>query len=182
MTKKVALVTGANTGIGFQVARAVAKDGYRVYIGARSLQKGEAAAAEIGRNAIALHLDITDKYSIDAAATKIKDESGYLTLFVNNAAICHSRKPGRTMEEILVAQKAICIIDELRAVWNTNVFSTLVVTQVFLPLLKSAPSARIVTVSSALGSFNLNANPNNPYRGAFDAVYGASKTASNGVF
>ena len=181
--KKVALVTGANTGVGFQVAKALANDGYTVYVAARDIQKGEAAVSEIGSNAKAIQLDITDTESINAAVAKIHDEFGYLTLLVNNAAISHAGKPGRTMEEILSAQKpSIASIGEMRKVWDTNVFGTLAVTQAFLPLLHNAASARIVTVSSALGSLNLNANPHNPYRAAFDAVYGASKTALNGIF
>jgi NAD(P)-dependent dehydrogenase (short-subunit alcohol dehydrogenase family) len=181
--KKVALVTGANTGVGFQVAKALANDGYTVYVAARDIQKGEAAVSEIGSNAKAIQLDITDTKSINAAVAKIHDEFGYLTLLVNNAAISHAGKPGRTMEEILGTQRpSIAPIGELRTVWDTNVFGTLAVTQAFLPLLHNAASARIVTVSSALGSLNLNANPHNLYRAAFDAVYGASKTALNGIF
>lgn len=181
--KKVALVTGANTGVGFQVAKALANDGYTVYVAARDIQKGEAAVSEIGSNAKAIQLDITDTESINAAVAKIQTEFGYLTLLVNNAAISHAGKPGRTMEEILAAQKpSIAPIGELRTVWDTNVFGTLAVTQAFLPLLHNTAPARIVTVSSALGSLNLNANPQNPYRAAFDAVYGASKTALNGIF
>jgi NAD(P)-dependent dehydrogenase (short-subunit alcohol dehydrogenase family) len=182
--KKVALVTGANTGVGFQIAKALATDGYTVYVGARDLQKGEAAASKIGINTKAIQLDITDTDSINAAAAKIQDESGgYLTLLVNNAAISHVGKEGRTLEEVLGSQKpSIASISELRTVWDTNVFGTLAVTQALLPLLRNAPSARIVTVSSALGSLTLNANPDNPYRAAFDAVYGASKTALNGIF
>jgi len=181
--EKVALVTGANTGVGFQIAKALATDGYTVYVGARDLQKGAAAVTQIGSNAKAIQLDITDTQSIHAAVAKIQDEFGYITLLVNNAAISHVGKEGRTMEEVLGSQKpSIASISELRTVWDTNVFGTLAVTQAVLPLLRNAPSARIVTVSSALGSLTLNANPHNPYRAAFDAVYGASKTALNGIF
>ena len=180
---KVALVTGANTGVGFQVAKALATNGYTVYVGARDLQKGEAAASKIGNAAKAVQLDITDTETINKAVAKIQEEFGYLTLLVNNAAISHAGKEGRTMEEVLGAQKpSIASISELRTVWDTNVFSTLAVTQAVLPLLQNALSARIVTVSSALGSLTLNANPHNPYRAAFDAVYGASKTALNSIF
>jgi len=180
---KVALVTGANTGVGFQIARALANENYIVYVGSRDLQKGEAAATEIGNNARALQLDITNANTVSAAVTRIHDDFGYLSLLVNNAAISHAGKPGRTMEEILGAQKpSVASIEELKTVWNTNVFSTLAVTQAFLPLLKAATPSRIVTVSSALGSLTLNSNPQNPYRSAFDAIYGASKTALNGIF
>jgi len=181
--KKVALVTGANTGIGFQIAKALADHHYTVYLGSRNLQKGEAAAAEIGMQTKAIQLDITDTDSINAAVTKIESEFGYLTLLVNNAAISHAGTGGRTMEEVLGAQRASIVpISEMKTVWETNVFGTLAVTQSFLSLLRKAPAARIVTVSSALGSLGLNSNPANPYRSAFDAVYGASKTALNGVF
>jgi len=180
---KVALVSGANTGVGFQIAKALAENGYTVYVGARDLQKGESAAVKIGSKARAVHLDITNSDSIKDAVSKIGSESGHLTLLVNNAAISNAGKPGRTMEEVLGAQRAsIAPISEMKTVWETNVFGTLALTQAFLPLLKNAAAARIVTVSSALGSLALNSNPENPYRSAFDAVYGASKTALNGIF
>ncbi len=181
--KKVALVTGANTGIGLQIAKALAVNGYIVYAGARNLEKGEAAVAQIGGSSKAIQLDIVEPRSIDAAVKRIQNESGYLTLLVNNAAISNAGKPGRSMEDILGAQRAsIAPMNEMKTVWETNVFGTLAVTQAFLPLLQKAEKARIVTVSSALGSLTLNANVANPYRSAFDAVYGASKTALNGIF
>jgi len=181
--QKVALVSGANTGVGFQIAKALAGNGYLVYVGARDLQKGENAVSKIGDNATAIQLDITDSDSINAAVKTIENESGYLTLLVNNAAISHAGTAGRTMEEVLGAQRASIVpINELKTVWETNVFGTLAVTQAFLPLLHQSPAARIVTVSSALGSLGINSNPENPYRSAFDAAYGASKTALNGIF
>lgn len=180
---KVALVSGANTGVGYQIAKALADDGYIVYAGSRDLQKGQAAAIQIGGHAKAIQLDITDDKSVRSAVELIESESGHLTLLVNNAAISHAGKTGRTMEEVLGSQRASIVpIEELKAVWETNVFATLSVTQAFLPLLKNAPAARIVTVSSALGSLTINANPENHYRSAFDAAYGASKTALNGIF
>lgn len=181
--KKVALVTGANTGVGFQIAKALTENGYTVYLGARTLEKAETALAQIKGQAKAIQLDITDNKSISAAVLKIEKESGYLTLLVNNAAISNAGTPGRSMEEILSAQRAsIVSLSDLKIVWETNVFGTLAVTQAFLPLLHKAEAARIVTVSSALGSLTLNANTANPFRSAFDAAYGASKTALNGIF
>lgn len=181
--KKVALVTGANTGVGFQIAKALADNGYIVYVGARNPEKGAMAARDIGGQSKAIYLDITNADSIEAAFKQVQNEASYLTLLVNNAAISNAGKPGRTMEEVLGAQRAsVAPINEMKAVWETNVFGTLAVTQAFLPLLRKTRGARIVTVSSALGSLTLNANPANPYRSAFDAVYGASKTALNGVF
>ena len=181
--KKVALVSGANTGVGFQIAKALANNGYAVYVGSRDLQKGKIAASQIGNDAKAIQLDITNSDSILSALKIIKNEKGYLTLLVNNAAISHVGQSGRSMEEVLGAQRASIVpIDELKNVWETNVFGTLALTQTFLPLLHQAYAARIVTVSSSLGSLGINSNPENTYRFAFDAAYGASKTALNGIF
>ncbi|WES98175.1 SDR family NAD(P)-dependent oxidoreductase [Chryseobacterium arthrosphaerae] len=180
---KVALVSGANTGVGFQIAKALVEDGYVVYVGSRDLQKGEAAVEQLGGLTKAIQLDVTDSESIRAAVEIVEKEHRYLTLLVNNAAVSHAGTPGRTLEEIMGAQRAsIASISELKKVWDTNVFGTLALTQAFLPLLHKAQGARIVTVSSALGSLTINANPENPYRSNFDAVYGASKTALNGIF
>ncbi|MDR0262435.1 MAG: SDR family NAD(P)-dependent oxidoreductase [Sphingobacterium sp.] len=180
---KVALVTGANTGVGFQIAKALAENGYDVYVGSRNLQKGEDAAKQIGGKTQAIQLDITDPESIRHAVSEIAHDFGYLTLLVNNAAISNAGTPGRTLWEILSAQKAsVASIEEMRQVWETNVFGTLALTQAFLPLLRKAKAARIVTVSSSLGSLTLNADADNAFRSGFDAVYGASKTALNGVF
>lgn len=180
---KVALVSGANTGVGFQISKALLENGYTVYVGSRDFQKGKAAAELLGGLAKAVQLDITDSDSIDAAVKTVENESGYLTLLVNNAAISHAGTSGRTMEEVLGSQRASIVpISELKTVWETNVFGTLAVTQAFLPLLHKASGARIVTVSSALGSLSINSNPENPYRSNFDAAYGASKTALNGIF
>lgn len=181
--QQVALVSGGNTGVGYQIAKALADAGYVVYVGSRNAAKGEAAVAEIGGGAKAVQLDITDAASMQQVLRRIEADYGYLTLLVNNAAISHAGTAGRSMEEVLGAQRAsIAPLEEMRTVWDTNVFGTLALTQAALPLLRKAAAARIVTVSSALGSLSLNANPQNPYRSAFDAVYGASKTALNGVF
>lgn len=180
---KTALVSGANTGVGFQIAKALVENGYTVYLGSRDLKKGKAAAEQLGKPAVAVRLDITDTESIRKAVTTIEERSGSLTLLVNNAAVSHAGAPGRTMEEVLGSQRAAIVpIDELKTVWETNVFGTLALTQACLPLLHKAPAARIVTVSSALGSLTINSHPGNPYRSNFDAVYGASKTALNGIF
>lgn len=180
---KIALVSGANTGVGFQIAKALVENGYTVYAGSRDLQKGKAAAEQLGESAIAIQLDITDNGSVATAVKTIGDKTGYLTLLVNNAAVSHAGAAGRTMEEVLGSQRASTVsIDELKTVWETNVFGTLALTQACLPLLQKASNARIVTVSSALGSLTINANPENPYRSNFDAAYGASKTALNGIF
>ena len=180
---KVALISGANTGVGFQIAKALIENGYVVYVGSRDKKKGKAAAEQLGEQAHMIQLDITDPKSIKSAVETVEREYGYLTLLVNNAAVSHAGEQGRTMEEILDSQRASIVpIVELKTVWETNVFGTLALTQAFIPLLHRAKNGRIVTISSALGSLTINANPENPYRYSFDAVYGASKTALNGIF
>ena len=178
----VALVTGANQGVGFQIAKALAANGYTVYVGSRKLGNGEKAAAEIGTNAIAIELDVTQQSTISAAAAQIEKEQGHLDLLVNNAGISHAGKPGRTMEEILADGRATTAsLDEVRAVWETNVFGVIAVTQTLLPLLRKSSAARIVNVSSGLGSLTWITDPDCWAREHFNVVYAASKTALNAV-
>jgi NAD(P)-dependent dehydrogenase (short-subunit alcohol dehydrogenase family) len=178
----VALVTGANQGVGSQIAKALADNGYIIYVGSRNLSNGEKAAAEIGGNARAIQLDVTQQESINAAAERIKNESGHLDLLVNNAGISHSGKPGRTLEETVEANKATnASLEEVRTVWETNVFSVITVTQAMLPLLRKSTAARIVNVSSGLGSLSWIADPACWAREHFDVVYAASKAAMNAV-
>lgn len=180
--KLVALVTGANQGIGLQIAKDLAAHGYTVLVGSRNLQNGEAAAQAIGAAAHALQLDVTIPDSIAAAAERIRREFGRLDVLVNNAAIAHAGRAGRSSEEITQeSQASVASLDEVRAVFETNVFGVIAVTQALLPLLREAPAARIVNVSSALGSLTLNSDPTFPFRAAFSVVYAASKTALNAV-
>ena len=180
--RKIALVTGANQGVGYQIAKALADNGYLVYIGSRSLDNGTTAAAQIGGKAQAIQLDVTDKGSVEKAAAKVQQDAGRLDLLVNNAAISHAGAPGRKLEEIMAANRpSIASVDEMRTVWETNVFGVVVVTQAFLPLLRNSKKARIVNVSSGLASLTLNRNPDNPYAKSFELIYGASKTAMNAV-
>jgi len=180
--KPVALVTGANQGIGLQIARELAANGYTVLVGSRNLERGEEAAKSIGADARALQLDVTDQASIAAVAERIRIELGRLDLLVNNAAISHAGRPGRSLAEILQSSRAsVASLDEVRAVFETNVFGVIAVTQAILPLLREAPAGRIVNVTSGVGSLTLNADPNFPYRSGFGVVYAASKTALNAI-
>lgn len=180
--KPVALITGANQGIGLQIARELAANGYTVLVGSRNFERGEEAAKSIGADARALQLDVTDQASITAAAERIRIELGRLDLLVNNAAISHAGRPGRSLAEILQSSRAsVASLDEVRAVFETNVFGVIAVTQAMLPLLREAPAGRIVNVTSGVGSLTLNADPSYPYRSGFGVVYAASKTALNAI-
>ena len=179
--KPVALVTGANKGIGLQIARDLAAHGFTVLVGSRNLKGGEAAAKSVGADARALQLDVTNQASIAAAAERIRKELGRLDVLVNNAGISHAGKPGRSLAEIVKAGRpSVASLDEVRAIFETNVFGVIAVTQAMLPLLREAPGARIVNVSSSTGSLTLNSDPANPRRAMFGA-YSWSKTALNAV-
>ena len=181
--QRVALITGANQGVGFEVARKlVAKGGHTVLVGSRNFERGEAAAKQIGAGAIPLQLDVTDRVSIANAAERIRREFGRLDLLVNNAAISNTRKGSLSIQEYgKIARASNASLDEIRAVWETNVFGTLAVYQAMLPLLRESSDARIVNVSSAVGSLSANADPAGSYRASFSPVYPASKTALDAI-
>jgi NAD(P)-dependent dehydrogenase (short-subunit alcohol dehydrogenase family) len=181
--KRVALVTGANQGIGFQVAKELVAHGLTVLIGSRNLERGEAAAKDIGPGAIALQLDVTDRVSITQAAQRIRKELGRLDVLVNNAAISNtSRLPSQSVEDhSKTTRPSVVSLDEMRAVWETNVFGVLAVYQAMLPLLRESPNARIVNVSSGAGSLARNSDPAFTGRTIFGPTYAASKTALNAL-
>ena len=182
-SKPVALVTGANQGIGLQIAKDLVAHGFTVLVGSRNFERGEAAASEVGPDAHALQLDVTDQASIAAAAQRIRAEFGRLDVLVNNAAISNTRKrPGQSVEDYAkTTRPSVVSLDEMRAVWDVNVFGVLAVTQALLPLLRETPNARIVNVSSGVGSLTRNSDPAFAYRSIFGPVYPASKTALNAL-
>src|SRR5271154_2207059 len=180
--KRVALVTGANQGVGFQVAKELAAHGATVLVGSRNLERGEAAAKTIKGDARAIQLDVTNLASTAAAAERIRKEFGRLDLLVNNAAVSNTRKGSLSLREYAkLTLPSNVSLDEVRAVWETNVFGVLAVYQAMLPLLRESPNARIVNVSSGGGSLARNSNPAHPGRSIFGPTYSASKTALNAL-
>ncbi len=179
----VALVTGANQGIGLQIAKDLVTHGFTVLVGSRNLERGETAARQIGAGAHALALDVTDPASITAAAQRARAEFGRLDVLIQNAAISNtSSRPGQSVEDHAKATRPSNVsLAEMRAVWDTNVFGVLAVYQAMLPLLRETPGARIVNVSSGVGSLTTNSDPAFPWRSIFGPVYPASKTAMNAL-
>jgi NAD(P)-dependent dehydrogenase (short-subunit alcohol dehydrogenase family) len=179
--KPVALVTGANKGIGLQIAKDLASHGFTVLVGSRNLKDGETAAKSVGADTLAIQLDVTNHASIATAAERIRNELGRLDVLVNNAGISHTGKPGRSLQEMAKSGRlSVASLDEVRAVFETNVFGVIAVTQAMLPLLREAPAARIVNVSSSSGSLTMNSDPANPHRAMF-GTYSSSKTALNAI-
>ena len=181
--KSVALITGANQGIGLQIAKELAAHGFTVLVGSRDFARGEAAAKMIEGDARALQLDVTDRASIAAAAGRVRAELGRLDVLVNNAAISNTRRhTSDSMEAFVKANRASAVdLDNVRAVFETNVFGPLAVYQAMLPLLREASAARIVNVSSGVGSLTMNSDPACRWRPNFGPVYSASKTALNAM-
>ncbi len=180
-TKSVALVTGANKGIGLQIAKDLAAHGLAVLVGSRRLEKGQAAAAEIGPDAHAIQLDVTDPASIAAAAARIAAEFGRLDVLVNNAGVSRpgsSDAPFPSNFDVNNLTKAA--MEDIRAVWETNVFGLIAVTQAMLPLLRQAPAGRIVNIGSTGGSLAWISAPGNAHRAMY-GTYSTSKSAAHAV-
>ena len=151
------------------IASELAARGFTVLVGARDAARGEAAAKRIAGDARAIGLDVTRADSIAAAAARIRRELGRLDVLVNNAGIAVFAKPSAAR------------LDDVRAVFETNVFGVIAGTQAMLPLLREAPAGRIVNVSTRLGSLGAITNPAFAMRGVGGVIYGPSKTALNAV-
>lgn len=172
-SNQVALVTGANKGIGLETARQLAQQGITVLLGARDTERGENAAKTLqaeGLDVQFIPLDVTNPETLTEAAAFIGKNYGKLDILVNNAGLGGSGAPAS--EESL---------EDWRRIFDVNVFGLVAATQVFLPLLKRAPAGRIVQLSSLLGSLSQAADPNSLIGGWTGkiAAYGASKAAVN---
>lgn len=163
---KIALVTGANKGIGYEIARQLLERDVKVLLGARDEGRGKAASAELRTPFI--QLDVTDAESIAAAAKRIGEDHGSLDILVNNAGVSGAFAPpsGTT-------------VDDLRRVFDTNLFGVVAVTNAMLPLLRRSSSARVVNVSSEVGSLTMASDRHHRLWSLISGAYPASKAALN---
>jgi NAD(P)-dependent dehydrogenase (short-subunit alcohol dehydrogenase family) len=171
----IALVTGGNKGIGFATAELLGAQGATVLVGARDEERGRAAQRRLregGADARFVPLDVTDEGSVRKAAEWIDNEYGRLDVLVNNAGIARADGDGRP---------SLTTVDTLREVYETNVFGVVVVTNTMLPLLRRSPAARIVNVSSELGSISSISDPDSPMWQLASVPYPSSKAALNMV-
>ncbi|WP_200820097.1 MULTISPECIES: SDR family oxidoreductase [unclassified Azospirillum] len=170
--KKIALVTGANKGIGFEIARQLAEAGVTVLMGARDLRRGENAAitlTQAGLPVETIEIDLNRDSTITAAAAAISSRHGRLDILVNNAGIVDAEDGPPTAATIGAARRLM----------ETNFLGTLAVTQAMLPLLRRSTAGRIVNLSTTLGSLAVNGDPTSPYYEARLIGYNASKAALN---
>ena len=172
-TQKIALVTGATRGIGFETVRQLAQQGLHVILAGRDQAKAVAAALELqshGLDVEAIALDVTDANSIAAAARQVEAKHGHLDILVNNAGVLADDAQKKPSEQSL---------DTWRKTFDTNVFGLIAVTQAFLPLLRKSDAGRIVNVSSILGSIALHNDPKSPIYDYKVPAYNVSKSAVN---
>ncbi|MEU5786821.1 SDR family oxidoreductase [Micromonospora purpureochromogenes] len=174
-TTNIALITGANKGIGYATARELAARGMTVLVGARDAGRGREAVAALrasGADAHPVPLEVTDPASVAAAARHVEEAYGRLDVLVNNAGIARADGSALPSETTLAT---------LREVFETNVFAVVTVTNAFLPLLRRAPAARIVNVSSEVGSITAMTDPESFLWPLTSVPYPSSKTALNMV-
>lgn len=181
--QQVAMITGANKGIGRATAAQLAALGMTVLIGARNPRRGEEAAAALraaGGDAHAVTLDVTDPTTIEEAARWVEERFGHLDVLINNAGITGS---GQVSPEDAHDQVPSSVeLDMVRAVFETNVLGVIAVTNAMLPLLRRSPAPRIVNVTSAIGSLTITSDPDGPLAGLpASAAYAPSKTALNAL-
>ena len=173
MTTGIALITGANKGIGLEIARQLGTQGITVLIGARDEKRGSVAAEKLQAENIDAHavqLDVTNQQSIDAAAKHIESEFGKLDILVNNAGIAIDNAPPSQLD-----------MEILRRTYETNFFGVFAVTKAMLPLLRKAQAGRIVNMSSGVGSLTQNSDPNYEFASVKMLAYNSSKTALNAM-
>jgi NAD(P)-dependent dehydrogenase (short-subunit alcohol dehydrogenase family) len=160
----ITLITGGNKGIGYETARRLIAEGQTVWIGARDIERGRQAAETLGASFV--QLDVTDDSSVSAAVDTIRAQAGHLDILINNAGILGDVTAPEDMT-----------VDQLRTVYETNVFGVVRVTNAFLPVLRQAATPSVINVTSGVGSFTLIHDPSRVESQYSLAAYGSSKTA-----
>ena len=173
-TQKIALITGANKGIGLETARQLGKQNIKVLVGTRDAKKGEAAARQLqdeGLDARSLTIDVADRKSVEQAAAEVEREFGRLDILINNAGVMIDDPKKKVSEQSL---------DIWRRTFETNLFGLIATAQAFLPLLRKSEAGRIVNLSSILGSITYHSTPGAPtYDFKVAPAYDVSKAAVN---
>jgi NAD(P)-dependent dehydrogenase (short-subunit alcohol dehydrogenase family) len=174
-TGKIAFISGANRGLGFETAKGLAAQGVHVILGSRDVVQGEVAAQQLqdmGYQAEAIHYDANQAESAATVYAYINQHYAKLDILVNNAGINQEQLMGNNNSSS-VSQ------DVLQQTFHTNLFAVIALTQTLLPLIRKSPAGRIVNLSSILASLNLHSMPKSPIAAAKAFAYNASKTALN---
>jgi NAD(P)-dependent dehydrogenase (short-subunit alcohol dehydrogenase family) len=172
---KIAVITGANRGLGFATARRLGRSGVKVIVGARTVAKGEEAADRLRRegfDAEPLTIDVDSPASVQEAAKHVEQQHGRVDILINNAGILPEATAGGVDRPLDLRM--------FRESFETNVFGAVSVTKEFLPLLRRSASGRIVNVSSTMGSLTDQSDPSSPYYGLVVPAYQTSTAALNG--
>jgi len=174
--KKIALVTGANKGLGFETSRQLAQLGMKVLLGARDEKRGVAAAEKLqaeGLDVQSVLLDVTNSDQIAGVRTMIENNFGRLDILINNAGMAHPDEP------LFSSSAATISMQILQETFAVNFFAVVELTQALLPLIRKSPAGRIVNISSMLGSLTLHSDPQAGIDQIKPFAYDASKTAVN---
>ncbi|MFC4010085.1 SDR family NAD(P)-dependent oxidoreductase [Nonomuraea purpurea] len=164
------LITGGNKGLGFESARRLGERGWTVFLGSRDEGRGQAAADKLtagGANVVMVPLDVTSEESVTDAVRLVREHTDRLDVLINNAGVGRAVAP------------AEATADEVHSVYDTNVYGPVRVTHAFLPLLRAADNPRVVMVSSAVGTFAVVTDPEQPASKLHELAYSSSKAALN---
>ena len=177
--KKIALITGANRGIGFKTAKSLAEKGFHVFLGCRDLKKGQIAVEQLknlGFSAESVQLDVTNSADHQKVFELIQKNFGVLDVLVNNAGVWLDTSDASKRQ---INHTSSTSLKMIRDTFESNFFSVVELTQTMLPLIKNSEAGRIVNLSSILGSLTLHADPHSGIYDSKEFAYNSSKAALN---